>query len=229
MYRERPSRTVSGVLWRGSATSSVDMQQRVLPDGCMDLLWLDGVLSVAGPDTTAYVTRWPLGAWFGGVRFSPGTAPTLLGMAAHELRDRVVPLADLLPESRVRRLTERVATATRAEEALEEIAIDWAARSHPVEPRIRGIVYHAQAGTPVATIATEVGLGERRLHRWCHTAFGYGPKTLGRILRMNRALDMARNGTPLATVAAAKGYADQSHLARDVRALAGVPPGVLIS
>ena len=72
-----------------------------------------------------------------------------------------------------------------------------------------------------------MGLNERRLHRRCLAAFGYGPKTLARILRMNRAVDLARAGTPFATVAVAAGYADQAHLARDVRALAGVPLGLL--
>ncbi|MBO0829033.1 MAG: helix-turn-helix domain-containing protein, partial [Streptosporangiales bacterium] len=59
------------------------------------------------------------------------------------------------------------------------------------------------------------------LHRRSLTVFGYGPKTLTRILRMTRAVDLARTGTPFATVAAATGYADQAHLARDVRSLTG--------
>jgi AraC-like DNA-binding protein len=59
-------------------------------------------------------------------------------------------------------------------------------------------------------------------------AFGYGAKTLARILRMSRALDLARQGVPPAVVAADTGYADQSHLSREVRALAGVPLGNLL-
>jgi AraC-like DNA-binding protein len=46
---------------------------------------------------------------------------------------------------------------------------------------------------------------------------------------LERALHLARSGTPLATVAAVSGYADQPHLSREVRALAGVPMGVLVS
>lgn len=59
-------------------------------------------------------------------------------------------------------------------------------------------------------------------------AFGYGPKMLVRILRMNQAVDLARSGTPFAEVAARIGYADQAHLAREVKALAGVPLSELI-
>ena len=49
---------------------------------------------------------------------------------------------------------------------------------------------------------SEIGEGmagdaERHLHRRCLDAFGYGAKTLTRILRMNRALDLAERITVL--------------------------------
>jgi AraC-like DNA-binding protein len=59
--------------------------------------------------------------------------------------------------------------------------------------------------------------------------FGYGPKTLARILRLGAALDLARVGTPFGRVAAETGYADQAHLSREVRSLAGVPLRELVS
>jgi transcriptional regulator GlxA family with amidase domain len=83
-------------------------------------------------------------------------------------------------------------------------------------------------GRTVAQVADAVGLGERQLRRRCLHAFGYGPKTLARVLRFTRALDLARGGTAFAEVAAVAGYADQAHLAREVRALAGTPLGELL-
>ncbi|MEU5830475.1 helix-turn-helix domain-containing protein, partial [Micromonospora tulbaghiae] len=85
------------------------------------------------------------------------------------------------------------------------------------------------AGATVAATAAEVGLGPRALHRRSRALFGYGPKTLARILRMRRALDLARTGAPLAEVAVRSGYADQAHLTREVRELAGVPPTRLLA
>ncbi|GIJ28456.1 hypothetical protein Vqi01_36180 [Micromonospora qiuiae] len=81
---------------------------------------------------------------------------------------------------------------------------------------------------PVGLVAVRCGLSSRQLQRRCNTAFGYGPKTLHRILRLQRALALARSGQSLATVAAEAGYADQAHLAREVRAMAAVPLSALL-
>jgi transcriptional regulator GlxA family with amidase domain len=87
----------------------------------------------------------------------------------------------------------------------------------------------ARAAVPPARMADRLGLSPRQLHRRCLPAFGYGPRLLTRILRLGQALDAARSGLPLADVAAACGYADQAHLSRDSRALAGAPPGALLA
>jgi AraC-like DNA-binding protein len=86
----------------------------------------------------------------------------------------------------------------------------------------------ATAGVPVAAMAEQLGMSARQLHRRCLPVFGYGPRRLARVLRMGRALDEARAGLPLASVAADCGYADQAHLSREVRALAGDTPMALV-
>ena len=220
-YRERPSRLPGAVAWTRGAHPS--QQARVLPDGCMDLMWVDGVLVVAGPDTTAFLTGEP--ANYAGVRFAPGDGPAVLGVPAAELRNRRIPLADLWPAALTRRLTDRVNAAEDLCAELEQVSLE---RMRPTDPAVAAVASLLSAGATVAETASALEMGERRLHRRCLDAFGYGPKTLARILRMNRAVGLARAGTPFATVAAQAGYADQAHLARDVKAFAGVPLGSLV-
>ncbi|PAN01619.1 AraC family transcriptional regulator [Streptomyces sp. Alain-F2R5] len=226
MYEERASRLTGAVVW--TSTPTAPGTGRVLPDGCMDLLWHDGRLLVAGPDTRAHVTAGTSGRW-AGVRFRPGTAPALLGVPARELRDRRVDLADLWPAARVRQLTARVNAAPDPATGLEEAALSRAADTEPPDPLLRRIVAALDAGRPVAATADELGLSARQLHRRSLAAFGYAPKTLARVLRLQRALALARAGTPLAETAGRTGYADQAHLARDVRELTGLPPGELLA
>ncbi|MFD5131723.1 helix-turn-helix domain-containing protein [Streptomyces olindensis] len=225
MYAERASRLAGAVVWTNTPEPSG--VGRVLPDGCMDLLWHDGRLLVAGPDTRAHLTDGGDGPW-SGVRFYPGTAPALLGVPAHELRDRRVELADLWPTAEVRRLTARVNAAPDPANGLEDLALRRAAGTEPPDPLLRQVVSALAAGRPVAATADGLGLGARQLHRRALAAFGYGPKTLARILRLRRALALARDGMPFADTAARAGYADQAHLARDVRELAGLPLGELL-
>lgn len=193
----------------------------MLPDGCMDLLWKEGRLLVAGPDTRAHVTGGPPVTWTG-IRFPPGTAPALLGVPAHELRDRRVDLADLWPAADVRRLTDRVDAADDPVRGLEDLALRLAAETAPPDPLLGRLVAALAEGRPVAATADELGVGARQLHRRSLTAFGYGPKTLARILRLRRALALAGAGVPFAETAIRSGYADQPHLARDVRTLTGL-------
>jgi AraC-like DNA-binding protein len=225
-YRERASGISGAVLWQRrmlAGTSSL-----VLPDGCMDLLWCDGELLVAGPDTSAFAAVGP--GRYAGLRFAPGQAPVVLGVPAHVLRDQRVPLAQVWPGPLVRRLTDRVGSAGDRCAELERIAAQRFARQDPgaVDPRVPAIAATLRRGFSVARTAELVGLGERQLHRRCRDAFGYGPKMLARIFRLGRALELARTGVPAATVAASAGYADQAHLSREVRDLAGVPLRTLL-
>ena len=226
MYEERDSRVAAAVLWRATARRG---PARVLPDGCIDLIWCDGELIVAGPDTHAHLGPGRPGAEYVGLRFAPGAGPGLLGIPAHELRDQRVPLAAVRTGAEVRRLTERIDSAADRGLALEAAARQLCPEPQPSDPVGAAVVHDLGRGRPVSALAAAVGLGERQLHRRCLAMFGYGPKTLARVLRFDRALTLARGGIPYAEVALLAGYADQAHLSREVRALAGVPLGDLVS
>jgi AraC-like DNA-binding protein len=213
------------VLW--TRTSTGGAPGTVLPDGCMDLIWSEGRLFVAGPDTRAYDTEARPGRRYAGVRFAPGTAPAYLGVPGHELRDRRVDLADLWPAAEARRITERIDAAADPGAELAACAGRSAHAAGPPDPLLLYVAAELDAGATVAGAARTAGLSARALHRRSLTAFGYGPKTLARILRLQRALTLLRAGVRPAETAARAGYTDQAHLTRDVRALTGFTPGRL--
>ncbi|RAJ89322.1 helix-turn-helix protein [Streptomyces sp. PsTaAH-137] len=223
-YVERGARVPGAVLWTRTLDPAQGPIAPVLPDGCMDLLWLEdgaGELRIAGPDTRAHRPAADTATRYAGIRFAPGAAPAWLGVPAHELRDRGVALADLWPSAQVRRLTERIGAAADPPAELEAVAARLTAAAAPPDPLLATVVCALDSGATVAGTARLTGLGPRLLHRRSLAAFGYGPKTLARVLRLQRALALARAGVPFAETAVRAGYTDQAHLSRDVRDLTG--------
>jgi AraC-like DNA-binding protein len=76
----------------------------------------------------------------------------------------------------------------------------------------------------VASIAQGIGWSRKHLARRFAEEVGLGPKSVSRIARLNRAVAAARNGDGWAGIAAECGYADQAHLVREFRELAGASP-----
>lgn len=223
MYRERPSTIPGAVVWCAEHDGPV----RVLPDGCMDLLWLDAQLVVAGPDRIAHVHDGAGPERVLGLRFSPGRLPAALGVPARSLRDARVPLVDLVDRAAhwapaVRPDIDPVAAPDPLAAFERQLASTAAARTSG-----QGLVEAIAASTSVADVAASTGYSSRQLHRRCLDSFGYGPSVLRRILRFVAAIEDHRCGHPATWVAARHGYADASHLHRDVRELAGVPLGQL--
>ena len=227
-YRERRSAAIAGTVW----TRTTDETSRwVLPDGCLDVMWDGSELVVAGPDTGPNPSDLPAGTSLVAVRFDSGVGPAVLGFPADAVRDERVPLADLLPGDEVERLAaalDGAGAGTTADQRLERWAAARLAAGPGPDDAMRRVVELLDDGVRVADVADTIGLGERQLHRRSLAAFGYGPKVLARIRRLQRALALARGGTAFARTAADTGYADQAHLAREVRALAGRPLGRLV-
>jgi AraC-like DNA-binding protein len=205
---------------------------RVLPDGCIDVVWTEGMgTQLIGPNTTAFLVTVPLGARVHGVRLRPGGAPLLLGIRPEELRDVRAPIEEICPS-----FGRHLATALAAPggEGPRRVLIDWLhARSRGAgepDPIVAAAVTQLQRpGVSVRALAAELAVSERSLHRRVRVAVGYGPKRLARVLRLQRALSAARLGEDLARVAFESGYADQSHFTNECRGLAGASPAVLIS
>ena len=69
--------------WRGD----VGEARTLLPDECVDMYWVNGSVWVSGPETRSWPSAAAPGTDVVGVCFRSGVAPSLLGVAASELRD----------------------------------------------------------------------------------------------------------------------------------------------
>lgn len=205
----------------------------ILPDGCVDLLWRDGELTVAGLDRTAWRSPVRAGSSIVGVRLRPGVAGAVFGIPASELLDARVPLEELLG-SRAPMLSERLVGAhgREAEYLLLEEVIASAIGEGAPDPLVLAATRRLGfPGSRVDELAVGLGISERQLRRRFHQSVGYGPKTLDRVLRFRRLVSKAQaiseGEVDLARLAADLGYADQAHMARDSVRLTGLPPARL--
>jgi AraC-like DNA-binding protein len=211
-------RDVVACLWVRVHGTSDDV--RVVPDACSDVVWQQGTgTTVVGPDTGAKLVTGAPGDILIGMRFRPGAGGGALGVPLDALRDlrvdatevdRAFDLAgDLAPADVIGRFLEAVA-GRRPDELVAEAA-------------------RRLSTADVQTVARELSISDRQLRRRFHTAVGYGPKTLERVLRFRRFIDAIDDGrSDLAALAFDVGYADQAHLTREATRLSGLPPAALI-
>jgi AraC-like DNA-binding protein len=225
--------------WLAGLAGSTDAGEpeavRVLPDGCADLLFslpASGgawTAEVFGAKTTALVVEDAERMEKIAVQLRPGTVARWLGVPAHTLTDRAVPL-DALWGRAARELTARLdeARGRSAQCALVEAALLERASHLPapvpwVEVAVATI--RASGGSrDIRTVARELGASERRLERAFREHVGIGAKRLARIVRLGRARRVIGAGGSQLEAALAAGYFDQAHLHRDCRALTGVAP-----
>jgi AraC-like DNA-binding protein len=193
-----------------------DRVQRVLPDGHADvLLYGSGEVELVGVYDRVALPVLPQGTVIRGIRLRPEAIAAAFRLNASELRNLTVPGEDVIGARGVRRLG-------------DDHAIDAWIRS--IEPdRRTAVAIELLQSEPVEHVARQIGLSARQLQRSIATNVGLTPKTLQRVMRLQRFLDAASRRDDLAAASADAGYADQSHLTREVRALSGLTPARLLT
>lgn len=230
LQERAPSPVVSDVLrcvWSG------DLGEMAvpIPDECVDIIWVAGQLWVCGPESQRRPVRTAPGSPAVGVRFRPGHGPRVLQVGGAELTDVCVPVTALDRGVRVQSVLQRAAHRGVVDvHALETLVAKLACDAWPVDPVAAELGVRICRGTlPLHKIVVAMGRSERDLRRRSRSAFGYAPATLARIVRLHRALGLARRSPRgLAELAVAAGYTDQPHMNHDVRALTGTTPGRLL-
>ena len=214
---------------RGLPTTTLTF---VLPVGePLDVGWADGSGRARRWSTVSGLHAAPAAIHHDGVQrgiqlgLSPAGAQALLGVPAAELSGELLELEDVAPD--LADLPERLHDVTLEEGLAVVAAVLTQALARNGEARPRAEVGRALAGLTrgdrVADVAEEVGYSRRRLSTLVRQETGLAPKEYQRVARFEASRPLLGH-RPLADVAAACGYADQSHLARDWSELAGCPP-----
>lgn len=165
---------------------------------------------------------------------TPAGARALFGCPAAELADRVITLAEALGPAATD-LADRLAELPTWDERLRAVDDALAARQNgdAVAARDRTpetweawrLLSRTDGRAPVEAVAARIGWSRRHLSGRFRTEFGHPPKVVARLMRFehSRAL-LALPNARAADVAAACGFADQAHLTRQWRAIAGCTP-----
>lgn len=209
---------------------------RVLPDACVDIVFInDSPPILVGPWCASFIADLPRGTQILGVRFHPGRAPDLLAVPGFELRDLSLPLRDVCGRSVLMQFVrvQDQSSLPAKKAVLEMLMSRWLSSSTPsdrvVRSAIRLLAQHPC--TQIDQLCQDMGISTRQLHRRFAASVGYGPKLFQSVLRFQRLLHLAGRspaGLGLARLAAEAGYADQSHMTRDVLRFSGLPPSALL-
>jgi AraC-like DNA-binding protein len=210
----------------------------IVPDGCADVVFAGGALRIAGPDRQVKFEAARPGATVVGLRFRPGAALPWLGTPVHHLADKRIGLKEFWGAEADRlaawigEASDPVASAQRLETALIG-KLPKIANPDGLSGAIFRVV-NERCDYSIAVIdqvCRALELSERTLRRRCYEAFGYGPKTLDRILRFQKFLRLARNSPThkTAELAASAGFADQPHITREALNLSGLTPSQIRS
>jgi len=204
---------------------------RVLPDGCMDIIWDAGDSSrspapmVVGAMRSAIVVRVAGHVDVVGIRFRPAAAARLLGVPATALTDATADLGafwkgthelqDADIDSRIR--------------SIEELLVSRAAREQAPDPLIEALVHRIESThgrVSISELESLSSVSPRTLTRRFAAAVGLTPKLACRVARMQAAAAMmARDpAASLSRVALTAGYYDQAHFTRDFGELASITP-----
>lgn len=249
-------RSIVRCFWhlRADASFAIGPTQRpepVLPDGCVELIlnFADPFVRVEvdGSRTTQSRTLFvgeihtslcsgPTGRVdLIGIRIEPGALRRVIGTPAHKVIQ-----CRSFDEFSAPRLRESLLAALAIENVPVRIARIEEALLQSLAPSMSEDLLATRVAAALRTqveqgaasidaIANRMGVSTRHVERAFHSCVGVPPKTFAKIVRFRRALERAPTATSLLSLAAECGYADQSHLTRDFRRFAGMPPSAFLT
>ena len=231
-----------------SPKSVHEERQRIVPDGCMEMIFHAGDLYRQYLPEEAFIVQ-PRYFIFGqitqpleitatgetrifAVRFHPDGSLPIINMPIREMDNKAVSLEQLFG-GKGNKLGERVCAEKDVNKQIElvEIFLLQQIQKQETRDRIAALSVQALLGLKgqlsVDELAVQLQVHRRKLERNFATLIGLSPKQLAKIIRLQAALKMMgeRKYNNLTELAYENGYFDQAHFIKDFREFTGVTPG----
>ena len=223
------------------------LTQRILPDGCMEMIFHYGQHFVQIITEDNHVIQ-PLSFVFGqitktleiaptgvtdifSVRFHPGGFLPFAEFPLNEMENRAVPLTKLFGESGkvLEKQMLKLADTPLKIALIEEFLLNQLSKPQAADllaKRSVDLIMEVKGQLDIGTLSEEMKLSRRGLERKFSKIIGLSPKELSRMVRMQSVLRslFANNYENLTDIAYEFNYFDQAHFINDFKEFTGVSP-----
>jgi len=227
-------------------------RQRVLPDGCMEMIFHYGDLyqqffedgtSLIQPRSFIFgqISRFieiaPTGSTgIVAARFLPEGLGPFIDRPLSALENKAVSITELFGEAGKVLETDVLALAANREriQLIETFLFSRLAESHATDTITRAcvdVIMRSRGQLDVTTLADTLNINRRNIERRFTAQVGMSPKQLSRIIRLQSTLKMLdeKNFSSLTSLAYENGYYDQAHFIKDFKEFTGVSPRLFYS
>ena len=227
--------------------SKEPVKQRVIPDGCMELIFHYGDLykqyfedgsAIVQPRSfifgqiTTYLEIAPTGkSGIVAARFLPDGLTPLLSMPVAHLENKATSL-DILFGEKGRALENQILSAVDNEgriKLIEDFLLARLAQQQTVDTIARNcveVIFQSQGQVDVGDLSDKMNIHRRNMERKFTSAIGLSPKQLSKVVRLQATLKMLQTQqfTNLTSLAYENGYYDQAHFIKDFKEFTGMSP-----
>ncbi len=234
--------------WTLDAPKSLSAEkQRIVPDGCMEMIFHHGDLYWQYLKDGSYIVQ-PQCFVFGqitkmleieasgvtgifSVRFHPGGFIPFASLTTKQMENRAVPLNELF-DNGVQELEAKMLNALTTEDRIkiiEAFLIDKLIAPESIDRIIKSSVktiLKLKGKLSVTELSKAVNTNRRQLERRFSSVIGLSPKQLAKIIRLQTAIHamLSQDFNNLTTLAYEGDYFDQAHFIKDFKEFTGVSP-----
>jgi len=223
-------------------------RQRIVPDGCIEMCFILGDdikrytseteftlqprSMIIGQITTPYYVQ-PTGYVNSfAVRFYPYGFSNLIDTPIQKLADKDTPLHELFGEQTARNLEKAIIEASSTEERIkiaEDFLLSRLSEQSTIDQIVKSTIdtlYLTNGKASINSILKDEMHKRRNLERNFTKSVGISPKQLGKIIRLQAALQSILNqkDESLTWIAYENDYYDQAHFIKDFKEFTGINP-----